>query len=132
MRDNSVINQDGEVEKAGCVVLNDHNEILLVTTKTRSEWALPKGHAEAGEALVDVALRETREETGYDVEIVKPLGDMNYFSDKADGPVRVHYFLARTLKQHGDAEGEWEWVDLDKAKSLVWASVKEFLDKELD
>ena len=53
MHRNPIINSNGEVEKAGCVVINGDGQILLVTNKSRDEWALPKGHAEAGDARRD-------------------------------------------------------------------------------
>ena len=76
--------------------------------------------------------RATREETGYDVEIIKHLADMTYVSRKTSKPTRVHYFLAHPLEQHHDAEGAWEWVELDRAESLVPINVKEFLNSQLD
>jgi ADP-ribose pyrophosphatase YjhB (NUDIX family) len=35
----------------------------------RGKWNFPAGHAELGESLVEAAIREVKEETGYDVKI---------------------------------------------------------------
>ena len=128
MHDNPIINEQGEIEKVGCVVLKGHDEILLVLSKDAGIWGLPKGHAEAGETPREVALRETREETGYDVELLKELGDMTYISAVVNQPVRVHYFLAKTLTHHEDADQVWKWETMDRAKRLVRPDVKAFLE----
>lgn len=41
-------------------------EILLVHRRNRDDWSIPKGKAEPGESDADCALREVREETGFD------------------------------------------------------------------
>ena len=131
MHANKVINEQGETEKAGCVVLNDKQELLLVTNAKRDVWGLPKGHAETGETPEEVATRETLEETGYEVVIIKPLGDMVYNNGKTGEPIRVHYFLAKPLERTGETEEPWQWVSLAKAKELVMPNVKDFLEKVL-
>ncbi|NCN28108.1 NUDIX hydrolase [bacterium] len=47
-------------------------QILLINRKHAPEgWALPGGFVEAGENAEEAVIREVREETGLDVEIVK-------------------------------------------------------------
>jgi len=128
MRNSQIVNDKGEIEKAGCVVVNDKGQILLVTNKDRTVWGLPKGHAEVNESSEAVAVRETREETGHEVEILKYVGDMTYVNGQTGEPIRVHYYLAKPTLQHDTAEEEWEWVDINRAKTLVPSSTKEFLD----
>ena len=50
------------VRAAGCVVEDDEGNRLLIRRNGR--WDLPKGKVEAGETLLQAALRETEEETG--------------------------------------------------------------------
>lgn len=58
---------------AATIVINDKNEILLIKGPMRG-WEMPGGVVELGESLKDGAIRETKEETGIDVEITKFCG----------------------------------------------------------
>ncbi|NNM51380.1 MAG: NUDIX hydrolase [Pseudomonadales bacterium] len=84
-------------------VIERDDHFLLVHEYTDQELAVynqPAGHVEAGETLIEAALRETREETAWQVEITDLLGlyvytpphrhDLTYY--------RV-CFIARPLEQ---------------------------------
>src|SRR4051794_20619650 len=43
---------------------------LAIVHRPRGDWVLPKGGVEAGESLEEAALREVREETGVNAELV--------------------------------------------------------------
>lgn len=58
---------------AATIVINGNNEILLIKGPERG-WEMPGGIVEVGESLKAGAIRETKEETGIDVEIVKFCG----------------------------------------------------------
>ncbi|BCB04196.1 NUDIX hydrolase [Bacillus sp. KH172YL63] len=61
------------IVSAATIVLNEENEILLIKSP-RNGWGMPGGQVEEGESLKDAAIRETKEESGIDVEIVKFCG----------------------------------------------------------
>lgn len=52
----------------------DNNKILLVQESTDNCWAMPGGWADVGNYPSDVAVRETKEESGYDVRPIKVVG----------------------------------------------------------
>jgi 8-oxo-dGTP diphosphatase len=58
---------------AATIVLNDKNELLLIKGPRRG-WEMPGGQVEEGESLMDAAIRETKEESGIDIEIIKFCG----------------------------------------------------------
>ena len=55
------------------VVFNDKNEILLVKEKADGRWALPGGWSDVGFTPTEIVIKETKEETGFDVRVVRLL-----------------------------------------------------------
>lgn len=58
---------------AAAIVLNDNNEILLIKGPRRG-WEMPGGQVEEGESMKEAAIRETKEESGIDIEVTKFCG----------------------------------------------------------
>ncbi len=61
---------------AGVVVKQD-GKYLLVQEKKPSAyglWNLPAGRVEEGDSIEKTAVKEAKEETGYDVELIRELG----------------------------------------------------------
>ena len=88
-------------------------------------WALPKGTPDSGETTEETALRETREETGLEVEIEAQLGSIRYFFVR--GTTRfhktVHFFLMRPVGGSMDAHDaefdEVRWMDVPEALAIM-------------
>ena len=89
------------VPAASAVVVDGSGRILLQRRRDNGMWALPGGAMHIGESLPDCAVRETREETGFDVEIVGVVGTYSnprHVFAYDDGEVRQEfsvYFLVR-------------------------------------
>jgi 8-oxo-dGTP pyrophosphatase MutT (NUDIX family) len=64
----------------GCAVIRYIDgvpHVLLVRPfAERDAWGIPKGHVDDGETWGDCALRETREEAGLEVVLMKPLSSV--------------------------------------------------------
>ncbi|NPB05636.1 MAG: NUDIX hydrolase [Aquificae bacterium] len=95
---------------AGGVVIKDKREVLLIKNPS-GVWTFPKGHIEEGETKEEAALREVKEETNVDAEIVTYLGEISYFFTR--GGVRVfktvYFFLMRY--RSGVPAPSWEVKD---------------------
>ena len=85
---------------AGGVVYREANgqlEVVLCGRRSPPLWALPKGTPDSGEALDQTALREVQEETGLEVAIQMPLGNIEYWFFRSQDRVRchktVHFYL---------------------------------------
>ncbi|WP_343327792.1 NUDIX hydrolase [Lentibacillus saliphilus] len=61
---------------SAAVCVNDKQELLMVKQGTPDEdkcWSIPSGGKEADETFEECCIREVKEETGYDVHIIRPL-----------------------------------------------------------
>ena len=61
----------------GCsaTIFDSSRQKVLLTRRTdNGRWCLPGGHTEAGESVVETCLRETLEETGLEVRMLRLLG----------------------------------------------------------
>lgn len=59
------------------IITDDQNRVLLCHRLDYDLWNLPGGTLEAGEAPWECVVREVKEETGFDVEIVRLAGIYN-------------------------------------------------------
>ncbi|MEO6365909.1 MAG: NUDIX hydrolase [Luteimonas sp.] len=104
----------------------------------------PAGHLEPDESLVDAALRETREETGWDVRLTAFVGAYQWKAPNVDNGTGRHYLrfaFAAEPVQHDPArkldEGivQAQWMsplELQDAQArhrspLVWQVVADYL-----
>jgi 8-oxo-dGTP pyrophosphatase MutT (NUDIX family) len=91
------------VPAASAIVVDDSGRILLQRRRDNGMWALPGGAMNIGESLPECAVRETREETGFDVEIVGIVGtytNPRHVFAYDDGEVRQEFsvcFLAHPV-----------------------------------
>jgi 8-oxo-dGTP pyrophosphatase MutT (NUDIX family) len=103
-------------------------EVVLVRPAGKDAWCLPKGLIEKGETPADAAVRECREETGFTVSPVEPLGQISYvYSRRSDGAgplIRVFknvYFFLMKFEGGDSAAHDREiddvaWVGLSEAE----------------
>lgn len=88
-------------------------------------WALPKGTPDSGETIEETALRETREETGIEVEIERRLRSIRYFFVRGSTRFHktVHFFLMRPIggstDEHDSEFDEVRWTDLEEALAIL-------------
>lgn len=121
---------------AGGVVIKDKKEVLLIKNPSNI-WTFPKGHIEKGETKEQTALREVKEETNIDAEIIDYLGKINYFFIWQGAKVykTVYFYLMKYIA--GIPVPSWEVKDarflpLEKAaKLLKYKGDKEIFNKAL-
>ena len=127
---------------AGGVVVHDGRVLVIVPTRRAADGsqvlALPKGHLDKGETIVQAATREVREETGMVVEPVQELGEVRYWYVRHRRRVAksVHFFLFRPLggdlADHDDEVLEARWMGLSEAqKALSYAGEREMVGRAL-
>jgi 8-oxo-dGTP pyrophosphatase MutT (NUDIX family)/phosphohistidine phosphatase SixA len=96
-------------------------EIGLVHRPRYDDWTLPKGKADPGETMMDTAVRELLEETGYSVQLGRHLRDVAYELPHHTRK-RVRYWSARAVSGEFEANHEVDelvWLDVDRAGSRL-------------
>lgn len=106
-------------------------KVYMIYKQERDEWLLPKGHIEEGESIEEAALREIKEETGYNrIELVNDglLGKTEFeFELHGEKAFKViYYYLAKLVesdfKETKERENEGlsgKWLDLSEAIRLA-------------
>jgi ADP-ribose pyrophosphatase YjhB (NUDIX family) len=62
------------VPSVNVVIENDEGDILLIERSDNGNWALPGGGIDLGESMSQAGVRETKEETGVDCEVIDVIG----------------------------------------------------------
>jgi 8-oxo-dGTP pyrophosphatase MutT (NUDIX family) len=133
---------DEQERSAGGVVVRGEQGIVIVPTRRGAQGqrvlALPKGHVDPGETPEQTALREVREETGVDAELVERLGDVRYFYQRDGKRIfkRVTFFLLAyrdgSLDDHDDEVEEARWMPLrEAAEALSYDGEREMAKRAL-
>jgi ADP-ribose pyrophosphatase YjhB (NUDIX family) len=81
---------------SSAVVVDGENRILLQRRSDSGNWALPGGAMDIGETFAESALREVKEETGFDVRIDRIVGiysDPGHVFAYDDGEVRQEFSI---------------------------------------
>jgi len=113
---------------AGGVVLRDGEhgiEVALLGRANDGSWVFPKGTPAPAESIEETALREVREETGLDVRIIRPLGEMTYSFAAGGERIHkiVHFFLMEATggdpSLHDTEYDEVRWVTVPEARRML-------------
>ena len=119
------------IVSAATIVLNDQHELLLIKGPRRG-WEMPGGQVEEGESIKAAAIRETKEETGIDVEITSFCG----IFQNVDHSICNTLFLAKPVggTPTPSAESlEVGFYPVNEALEMVtWNNFRERIEKCLD
>lgn len=99
------------------VVVEKDNKLLVVKRGIEPQkdmWDLPGGFIDVGETAKECVIRETKEETSLDVEIVKDLGTTPDEYGQDGAPTLNHLYLVKVVG--GEAQPQ------DDVSQLKWFS----------
>ncbi len=96
-------------------------EVLMVTSRKRKRWVLPKGVKELDLSPQDSAAKEALEEAGIEGLVSEgPIGSYQY--DKWGGTCTVEVFtmsVQKVLDEWEESYRDREWVSLEEAMGRV-------------
>lgn len=106
-----------------CKIENKDIEFLIIKHKNGEHWGFPKGHVEIGESESQTALREVREETGLEVELVNGFTHRMKYSPKVGTIKEVVYFIGlsngKEVKCQESEIVDYKWLLLKDAIDIV-------------
>ena len=111
---------------ASGVILVENSRVLLVKRKFEPRvgmWTLPAGFVETGEDAASCAIREMKEETNLDVELVRLFNVYSAFDDPRNAVVLILYLGKRTggdLK-FGDDASDARYFDVSDVPEEIIA-----------
>jgi 8-oxo-dGTP pyrophosphatase MutT (NUDIX family) len=113
-------------------------ETLVITPAGRRVTGLPKGGANAGESGEQTAAREVREETGVQVAVREPLGDVRYWYRRGGKRIHktVHFYLCDYVggdtADHDHEVDEARWMPLEEAlTALSFPGERQMIERAL-
>jgi 8-oxo-dGTP pyrophosphatase MutT (NUDIX family) len=103
---------------------NDGIEVVLVLVRGKQTWCLPKGLIDKNEDEITAALREVREETGLNGEVINKIGQISYWFNLRDEMAKVnktvHFYLLKYLngntEDHDHEVDEARWYPIDRGQ----------------
>ncbi|MEE2721809.1 MAG: NUDIX hydrolase [Pseudomonadota bacterium] len=120
---------DKPVCGVGVVCLKDDQVLLVKRAKPPItwQWSIPGGGQELGETTREAALRELKEETGVDAELIGLIDVIDTVREDEEGRIQFHYTLV-------DFAAIWrsgEPVADDDVSDAQWVLLSDLEDKGL-
>ena len=123
-------NQKGHFTGSAWVVTPDKSQVLMTHHKKLDMWLQLGGHADGIDDLISVAIREAKEESGFDnfVLVSEKIFDLDIHEIPAisEGPIHLHYDIRFLLEADpkdnrivvSDESHDVRWIPLDKVVKL--------------
>ncbi|TLS36132.1 NUDIX hydrolase [Pseudalkalibacillus caeni] len=114
--------EHNRVDVVYTLLLNEDKTKILVVLNRNGTWTLPGGAVEASETLTEAAVREVKEETGYDVKV----GNIAGINEAFLGDNHVYFITyygeiiqAPAVITHDEAILEVKWVPVCEVDEMM-------------
>ncbi|ANY75315.1 NUDIX hydrolase [Paenibacillus ihbetae] len=115
---------NGSVVVVSVSIVHGDRVLLIQENKplVRNKWSFPGGRIEKGESIQAAAVREVKEETGYDVRLT---GTVYEFISSLNSHVTLFHFV-------GEMAGGSLRPAPDEIKDCCWALVQDLTSGDID
>lgn len=119
----------------GAFIINEKNQLLLQKRAVPAEkdhWCIPGGRLEMFETLENAVIRETKEETDLDIEVIKMIGVCDHIIKEESAHWVATSFLCKIKSgvpkiMEPDKASDLRWFDLDKLPEKLTITTKKAL-----
>ena len=119
----------------GAFIINENNQLLLQKRAVPAEkdhWCIPGGRLEMFETLENAVIRETKEETDLDIEVIKMIGVCDHIIKEESAHWVATSFLCKIKSgvpkiMEPDKASDLRWFDLDKLPEKLTITKKKAL-----
>jgi len=122
----------GHITGSAWVVNAKRNRVFLLHHRKLNKWLQPGGHSDGDPHTLDVALRETQEESGVAENFIRPVDqeifdiDIHKIPEHKNETAHFHYDVRFLLEMDenqkpviNEESNELAWIDLDKIHTLT-------------
>jgi 8-oxo-dGTP diphosphatase len=117
-----------EIRKVSAGVVIKDGQILMMKRKCepyKGKWCIPGGFTDKSinESVEDCCIREIKEETGIDVEIIKKIDIIKFYNERKGRDEEIHIFLCKSKNENiivieEDEAEDAKWIIFDEINNL--------------
>ncbi len=119
-----------EFSAGGVVFKKEDEKVYILLIRVKKRWSFPKGNIERNEKKEEAALREVKEETGIEAEVIDYLGDIEYWY-YLEG-FKIHKFVYYYLMEYKSGKITPQKEEIDEAKFVELEKCYEILSYDKD
>jgi len=113
----------------------DNNQLFIIKRSDKDVhkpgvWEIPGGRLNKGENPIKGLIRETKEETNLDIEVIKPINIKHFTRDDGQN-IEMTVYFCKVLTKNVILSSEhtaFEWINVDNAKERL----NEFFHGDID
>lgn len=122
----------GHITGSAWVVNKTRNRVFLLHHRKLDKWLQPGGHSDGDSNTLNVALRETQEESGVSADFIHPVTseifdiDIHHIPERKNEAAHFHYDVRFLLEMDdkqqpviSDESNELAWIDIEKVHTLT-------------